>query len=170
MDLRGMRQKGIKYVLNATAQLDNFHEKGNGITYLKINVKDKEGVDLSKFFAQCIGFIEEGVREGGILVHCIAGASRSVTFVLCYLMSSCGERLVLKDAYNWTKARRSVAHPNNSFLVQLAKYEMALHDGKSSIARGKEKIWNCYELNTLKKEAKGHLDSKLVVGGGCSVM
>ena len=162
MDLSTIKRLNIKYVLNATAQLENFHSSEPGITYMKINVKDKTGVDLSEYFNQTTQFIHEGLSKGGVLVHCVAGASRSVTFVLCYLMSDVGERLVLKDAYNWTKARRSIARPNDSFLAQLARHEIMLHDGLSSIAKTSEKIWNNYELNTLKRECvKGHLPSKL---------
>ena len=85
-------------------------------------------------------------------------------------MSEAGERLVLKDAYNWTKARRPVAHPNNAFLVQLAKEEMNMHGGRSSVVTASEKIWKFYELNMLRKEAQGVLPSKLSTGGlGCVI-
>jgi len=171
MNLKLLRSLGIKYILNATAQLDNCFE--GQLKYLKINVKDKEGVELTPYFEKCTDFIARGVNDGGVLVHCIAGASRSVTFVLVYLMSSQGERLCLRDAFNFVKARRTCAHPNASFMVQLAKYEIKLHDGGSSIAKAKEKIFSSYELNTLKKEkVKNHIPSgklKIDAGGGCIV-
>ena len=95
----------IKYVVNATAQLKNFHE--GSLSYIKINEKDKEGVDLSPYFDQVTDFIAAGLATGsGVLVHCVAGASRSVTFVLAYLMCPKGERLCLKDAFDFVKARR----------------------------------------------------------------
>jgi hypothetical protein len=58
-----------------------------------------------------------------------------------------------------------------SFLQPLAQYEMILHDGASSIAQSREKIWNNYDLNTLKRGVKKNLKSgKLKVGGGgCTV-
>ncbi|GMH71667.1 hypothetical protein TrVE_jg9534 [Triparma verrucosa] len=170
MNLKLLKSLGITHVLNATAQLDNCFE--GQLKYLKINVKDKEGVHLEGYFDKCTEFIAEGVRGGGVLVHCIAGASRSVTFVLAYLMSSKGERLALRDAFNFVKARRTCAHPNASFCVQLAKYEQELHSGGSSITKAKEKIWSSYELNTLKKGVKNHIPSgKLKTDtGGCVIM
>ncbi|GMI05213.1 hypothetical protein TrLO_g13147 [Triparma laevis f. longispina] len=170
MNLKLMTSLGITHILNATAQLENCFE--GQLKYLKINVKDKEGVRLDPYFSKCTDFIAQGVRCGGVLVHCIAGASRSVTFVLAYLMSSQGERLALRDAFNFVKARRTCAHPNASFCVQLAKYEQELHDGGSSIAKAKEKIWSSYELNTLKKSVKNHIPSgKLNTNPNqCSIM
>ena len=196
MDLAVLQRLGIKHVVNATAQLKNFHE--GTLSYIKINEKDKEGVDLSVYFDEVTDFIAAALDSGsGVLVHCVAGASRSVTFVLAYMMCPKGEQLCLKDAFDFVKARRrcvcvcvapssflppnpshflnpklpSCAHPNMSFLQQLAKYEMTLHEGASSIAKSSDKIWNNYDLNTLKREVKKDLKSgKLKVGGGgCTV-
>jgi len=50
MDLDGLRLRNIKFVLNVAAQLDNFHEKEEGMRYLKISVKDSEKVDLTKYY------------------------------------------------------------------------------------------------------------------------
>ena len=171
MDLVVLQSLGIKYIVNATEQLDNFHE--GALSYIKVNVKDKEGVDLSPYFDQVTDFIGNALEsDSGVLVHCIAGASRSVAFTLAYMMSPRGEKLSLKDSFNFVKARRSCAHPNQSFLLQLAQYEQTLHGGASSIARAKEKIWNNYELNSLKKGVKEHLQTgKLKISsGGCSIM
>ena len=78
MNIKLLRQLGIKYILNATAQLDNCFE--GQLMYLKINVKDKEGVELTPYYEKCIDFIDRGMKEGGVLVHCIAGErQRSVS-------------------------------------------------------------------------------------------
>jgi hypothetical protein len=52
----------------------------------------------------------QGRRKGGVLVHCYAGQSRSVAFILAYLCACQG--LSLPDAYRVVLAARPCARPN----------------------------------------------------------
>lgn len=66
-------------------------------------------------------FIDNVISSGHkILVHCMAGASRSVSLVAYYLMKKykAGDDDVLKFIRN----KRSVANPNESFRSQLKTY------------------------------------------------
>ena len=56
------------------------------------------------------GWLPQGRRKGGVLVHCYAGQSRSVAFVLAYLCACQG--LSLPDAYRIVVAARPCARPN----------------------------------------------------------
>jgi hypothetical protein len=56
-----------------------------------------------------------------ILVHCMAGISRSVSIVIYYLMKK--YHINYKDALNTVRKRREIANPNNSFRLQLSEYQ-----------------------------------------------
>jgi len=62
--------------------------------------------------------------QGGVLVHCMAGVSRSVSMVLCFLMLKRDMRLA--DALRHVKQRRPIACPNDGFARQLAALESEL--------------------------------------------
>ena len=52
----------------------------------------------------------QGRRKGAVLVHCYAGQSRSVAFVLAYLCAHQGQSVA--DAYALVLAARPCAKPN----------------------------------------------------------
>jgi len=161
MDYNLLKKLNITHVLNATVQLDNFHEDkkemtyvgraseavrtktkseatfriasslrsslvaqraiivfnsnslNNILRYMKINIKDKESTDLTPWFGQTTRFLTDAVEANkNILIHCVAGASRSAAFLMCYMMSRGGHSLCLLDAFRWCKARRSCVMPN----------------------------------------------------------
>jgi len=62
--------------------------------------------------------------ECGVLVHCLAGISRSVSVTVAYLMSSMC--LSLDDAYTLVKRRRPHASPSLNFMGQLLDFEASL--------------------------------------------
>lgn len=39
-------------------------------------VADREDTDLAQYFDDCVEFIDEAKRSGGVLVHCFVGRSR----------------------------------------------------------------------------------------------
>ena len=52
--------------------------------YTIIDVEDRMSVNLAAHFNQAFAAIDEGVKAGGILVHCLAGNTNSLsTFCLC---------------------------------------------------------------------------------------
>jgi len=54
-----------------------------------IGAEDRSGYDLSKHFDETYCFIDRN-RHGNVLVHCVAGISRSATIVAAYLMRRFG--------------------------------------------------------------------------------
>ena len=50
-------------------------------------------------------------------MHCYAGVSRSVTIIIAYLIKKFGWDL--STAYDFIKAKRVVAKPNEGFMAQL---------------------------------------------------
>ncbi|XP_048872089.1 dual specificity protein phosphatase 6-like isoform X1 [Brienomyrus brachyistius] len=72
-------------------------------------------------------------KKCGVLVHCLAGISRSVTVTVAYLMQKL--HLSLNDAYDFVKQKKSNISPNFNFMGQLLDFERTLKspcDNRSS--------------------------------------
>ena len=75
----------------------------------------------------------EEVRKskGTILIHCMAGISRSVTLTIAYLMAHFG--MSMQDAYQFVKDKRPAISPNLNFMGQLVEFEKELQEHPPSI-------------------------------------
>ena len=70
-----------------------------------IDIPDRDNEDLGQHFEKAVEFIDNAIESGGtILVHCIAGVSRSASCVIAYLMKKRG--MSLDEALAHTKSRR----------------------------------------------------------------
>lgn len=69
---------------------------------------------------------DEARQKGSaVLVHCLAGVSRSVTVTLAYLMHT--KSLGLNDAFSLVRARKPDVSPNFHFMEQLHSFERQLN-------------------------------------------
>ena len=83
-DVEALRQHNIHSVLSAMRGRVNLAET---FTHFQIQLDDTDNADALAFFPQCIAFIENELDAGrGVLVHCMAGMSRSATICCAYLM------------------------------------------------------------------------------------
>ncbi|XP_072169686.1 dual specificity protein phosphatase 22-like [Diadema setosum] len=90
--------------------------------YLCFCADDAPGQNLIQFFAESNQFIHECRLSGGrVLIHCLAGVSRSVTLTVAYMMTVTDYKW--EDCLRAVKISRSVAHPNFGFQRQLQEYE-----------------------------------------------
>lgn len=84
---------------------------------------DTPDQNLSQYFSVCNDFIHAArLREGNVLIHCLAGMSRSVTVAVAYIMTA--TNLNWKEALKVVRAGRAVANPNVGFQTQLQEFEM----------------------------------------------
>lgn len=91
--------------------------------YLCILAADNPDQDLSQFFSVCNDFIH-GARlrkDCNVLIHCLAGMSRSVTICVAYIMST--SNLNWRDALRVVRVGRKIANPNAGFQIQLQEFE-----------------------------------------------
>ncbi|XP_076321423.1 dual specificity protein phosphatase 22-B-like [Tachypleus tridentatus] len=90
--------------------------------YLCIQAADTPCQNMIQFFSRCNDFIHNArVKGGNVLIHCLAGVSRSVTIAVAYLMSVTS--LNHRDALKAVRGVRSVANPNLGFQKQLHDFE-----------------------------------------------
>uniref|UniRef100_A0A4W3HTB4 Dual specificity protein phosphatase n=1 Tax=Callorhinchus milii TaxID=7868 RepID=A0A4W3HTB4_CALMI len=116
---------GIRYILNVTPNLPNMFENDGEFKYKQIPISDHWSQNLSQFFPEAISFIDEArAKHCGVLVHCLAGISRSVTVTVAYLMQKLN--LSLNDAYDFVKRKKSNISPNFNFMGQLLDFERTL--------------------------------------------
>ena len=127
VDREALARHRIQYVLNVTPDLPNVFESAGSIKYMQIPISDHWNQNLASFFPQAIQFIEEArSSDKGVLVHCLAGVSRSVTITVAYLMHKCS--LSLNDAFNLVRSRKSNVAPNFHFMEQLHSFEKELRE------------------------------------------
>lgn len=81
--------------------------------------------DARKDFERVNGMIDGVLREGGdCLIHCRASLSRSVVFILAYLMKTRGCSAV--EAVRMMRQKWDATWPNDTFAGQLIEYEAEL--------------------------------------------
>ena len=124
-DSEALSRNHIQYILNVTPDLPNVFEESGSIQYMQIPIADHWSQNLAKFFPKAIEFIDEArSNQKGVLVHCLAGVSRSVTITVAYLMYKMS--LSLNDAFNLVRSRKSNIAPNFHFMEQLYNFEREL--------------------------------------------
>jgi len=127
-DLNVLKNCGITYILNVTPNVPNKFEEDSQFKYMKIPISDHLSQNLSRFFPEAIQFIDEGRdHKQGVLVHCLAGISRSVTITVAYLMKT--KQLSLNSAYDYVKTCKPNISPNFNFMGQLLEFQKSLGYG-----------------------------------------
>jgi atypical dual specificity phosphatase len=133
---------GIHHVVNATLETPLIRLPGVECT--RISVNDVPTENIYRFFDQFADKVNgHAMNNEKVLVHCVAGVSRSASFVLAYLMKY--QKMPLKDAYKYLHARRPVVRPNTSFFQQLIEYERNLF-GLNTVTMAKIKTFDEQEI------------------------
>ncbi|KAG0334779.1 dual specificity phosphatase 12 [Podila horticola] len=114
-----LQEMGITHIIQVT-DINTPRFPGE-FMYKLICVPDMEETNLIKHFPDTFKFISEALaKEGKVLVHCAAGASRSVTVICAYLMKT--QNMSAADALSHVQALRPIAGPNDGFMTQLNLY------------------------------------------------
>lgn len=115
---------GISYVLSVSrcSPQPSFLPRSR---YLRIPIDDSLWADLLPWIPQALHFIDAAMSTGAsVLVHCVAGISRSPALAVAYIMYSLG--MDLDHAYRFVKERRPSISPNFNFLGQLQHFQGTL--------------------------------------------
>eukprot|EP00050_Salpingoeca_kvevrii_P013147 m.27013 g.27013 ORF g.27013 m.27013 type:complete len:343 (+) comp4702_c0_seq1:881-1909(+) len=110
----------ITAILNMTPNCPNHFE---GIfEYKNIPVRDTWNQNLANYFEDAFNFINRCKENGGrVLIHCVAGISRSPSITIAYIMKE--NSISLGEAYAFVKNKRPSISPNLDFMGELQAYE-----------------------------------------------
>jgi protein-tyrosine phosphatase len=110
-----------KYDIHAVVNACNTPYKSHTDKYIYINIPDRPDVDILSHIGSVNKFIESHLGNGNVLIHCHAGISRSVSFVVAYLMWKHHWKCSMALAH--IKNKRPIVWPNEGFMAQLYEYE-----------------------------------------------
>uniref|UniRef100_A0A8D3C3N4 Dual specificity phosphatase 16 n=1 Tax=Scophthalmus maximus TaxID=52904 RepID=A0A8D3C3N4_SCOMX len=116
-----MLQNHIVYVLNAsnTCPKPDFIPDSH---FLRVPVNDSFCEKILPWLDRSVEFIEKAkAANARVLVHCLAGISRSATIAIAYIMKRMD--MSLDEAYRFVKEKRPTISPNFNFLGQLLDFE-----------------------------------------------
>ncbi|MBM3193436.1 MAG: dual specificity protein phosphatase family protein [Chlamydiae bacterium] len=112
---KALREKKVTHILCATFPSVSYFE--SKFIYHYVPIRDLEEESISTYISRVYEFIEEGIREGGVFVHCSAGASRSASLVIAYIMKKWGSSY--EDALDFVQSKRACVQPNRGFEKEL---------------------------------------------------
>ena len=118
---RSLAEHNVTFVVDATGRRSFSWDLGNARQTLVVDVEDENHVDLLAHFHRTSDFIRDALGGGNVLVHCMAGRSRSASIVAAYLMrergmSAEGSLSLIREARKWID-------PNSGFRAQLREWE-----------------------------------------------
>lgn len=118
-DYQQLERYQITHIVSIHDSPRRFHPDKH---YLCVMAADTPDQNLSQYFSVCNDFIHAArLKEGHVLIHCLAGMSRSVTVAVAYIMSV--TPLNWKEALKVVRAGRAIANPNLGFQNQLQDFE-----------------------------------------------
>lgn len=103
-------------------ELDEYNYPKPGLQIHKFSLRDSIDEDIYTRLEECVQLIDNIQKDGGrILVHCVAGVSRSATVCIAYLVKI--HQISLRAAHQHVLECRNVVFPNNGFWRALIRYE-----------------------------------------------
>jgi len=122
--LENLKRKQIKSVVNCCA-LDWKPKYPLFISAIYFRAPDHKNYDISQHFEESYQFIEKARERGEkVLVHCVAGVSRSASIVIAYCMRKFNWDFF--TAYAFVASKRPAVDPNEGFLFRLRAFEQRL--------------------------------------------
>lgn len=126
-DLQLLKQKNIKYILNCTPTrteggVPNYYEKDPTMSYCRLAMLDNSTQLLSKHYEAAWEFFEKvrSREDGGVLVHCNMGVSRSTSMVCAYVMKH--YQYSFDDILAQCQKVRSCCCPTSAFMEELRQF------------------------------------------------
>ena len=119
-----LKKLGVKNIVSVIAGFEPPYS--DDFNYIVLNALDTVNTDLKEFFSVTNDFIDESLDNSQkILIHCMAGRSRSVTILAAYIIKTYG--MDVTNTLNTIKAARFDIEPNEYFISQLEKYYKELY-------------------------------------------
>ena len=123
-DIDRLKELGITHIISVIAGFTPPYTED--FNYLVLNAMDTTNTDLSKHFDYTNSFIDEAFNSGSkILIHCMAGRSRSATILAAYIIHKFG--IDYENTIRSIKSKRCIVEPNSYFVEQLNEYYKNLY-------------------------------------------
>lgn len=125
-----------------------------------IPLRDTVNSDLLQILGEAVAFVKDSLKknDGGVLVHCQKGISRSASVVIAFAMEEM--ELDLDTAWRYVRSSRPKVKPNTGFQVQLELWNKMRFNIRDD--QGKEKpeysAWraeNEAQIKNLNSQATG---------------
>ena len=156
---RLLRQHNVKSIINITPT--TYKRPRNLRNFASVSIDDNVGTDIYDYFKEVSKYIDRYRNAGGaLLIHCEYGISRSVTFVMAYLMKY--RKMGILKALNTIRSCRplAMAQANPDFIEALLKWDKWERNPKNKTKLTVNRIINIIENgedddnnNNIKKKA-----------------
>ena len=114
-----LKELNIKNVITAISGMTEIYP--DEFNYMLVDVLDIKQQDMTPMFDDTTKFIKDSLDKGEkVYIHCMCGASRSVSIVCAFLTKEHG--IEPEEAIKMIRNIRKVANPNPSFRNQLQNY------------------------------------------------
>uniref|UniRef100_A0A1I8F0I3 Dual specificity phosphatase n=1 Tax=Wuchereria bancrofti TaxID=6293 RepID=A0A1I8F0I3_WUCBA len=131
LNRHNVERNGITMIINATNEVPNLKTLGN-ILRIKLWIDDTPETDIYLHLEAVSDQIETVIADGGaVLVHCVAGVSRSATICLAFLTKYRCQSL--RNAYFLMVSKRPLVRPNIGFWRQLIQFEQEIKHAPASV-------------------------------------
>ena len=118
-DIESFKNQNIHNVLSAVTGFENIYD--SNINHLCLQLIDNQEQNIIRYFEISNMFIDKIIEKNeSLLIHCIAGRSRSVTLLIAYLIYK--YKYTVDEAISLVKKKRSIIEPNQNFVRQLNIY------------------------------------------------
>ena len=130
INIPNLKNKGIKKILTVMDHFEGPNYDIKDFNHKIFDIEDKNRQNIIQYFGDCLNFIK---GEEKILVHCIAGSSRSASIVIAYLMWI--KKWKLEQTLKFVKEKRPIVGPIEGFLKQLEIFEKLLIENDYDIEK-----------------------------------
>jgi len=95
----------------------------NDFKYKTIPLIDSPIEPIIDYFDETNKYIQEIINNGGnVLVHCMCGASRSVSIIAAYIIYKGRGNVKPEIALKYLRSKRKEVNPNTGYIEQLEEY------------------------------------------------
>lgn len=130
--------------IDAVVSVHDFHndyllaKNQTDLKWIRIRLSDAPDQDALSHFPAVNSFIHSfRMQQKNVLVHCLAGVSRSVCLVVEYVMTV--TNMDYPSALAYVTAKRPTARPNFGFRMQLRKF------GEFGIFEERKRLWSEFQ-------------------------
>jgi hypothetical protein len=150
----GLRAANVRAIVNCAGNstpLPRGEREACGVAaYTQLQLVDAASVagqDALALIERGADAVADALLAGGggaVLVHCVAGMSRSAAVAIAFLVKHRGQRLL--DAATAVKHARCVAYPNRGFWAALRALEGRVREGEDSVPEALLAQWHREDL------------------------